>query len=75
MVIYACSSNPGKLKEFALAARQFATSDIAIERLPGLGQISAPPENGASFEENAASKAIYYSRFTHELVFADDSGL
>ncbi len=75
MVIYACSSNPGKLKEFALAARQFAGSDIVIEPLPGLQQISAPPENGTSFEENAAVKAIYYSRFTRELVFADDSGL
>ena len=30
---------------------------------------------GRHFEDNAALKAIYYSQFTKEQVFADDSGL
>jgi XTP/dITP diphosphohydrolase len=73
--LYYCSSNPGKLREFALAAEQASDLACRIEPLPGLKQIPPPAEDGSSFEENAASKAIYYSRFTPELLFADDSGL
>jgi XTP/dITP diphosphohydrolase len=40
-----------------------------------LKSIPAPKENGSTFEENAVLKALYYSRFTPELVLADDSGL
>jgi len=61
--VYACSSNPGKLREFGLAA------------LPGLKDIATPEETGDTFEANAAAKAIYYSTFTDEIVLADDSGL
>src|SRR5258708_35284130 len=32
-------------------------------------------ENAATFAENAAGKALHYSRFCEGLVFADDSGL
>jgi XTP/dITP diphosphohydrolase len=70
MILYACSSNPGKLKDFALAA-----CPVVVEPLPGLGKIAPPEETGATFEENARLKALYYSRFTPELVFADDSGI
>jgi XTP/dITP diphosphohydrolase len=75
MNLYACSTNPGKLKEFALAARSLHAPDLVIEPLPQLGQVPEPNESGTSFEENACAKAIYYSAFTPELVFADDSGL
>jgi XTP/dITP diphosphohydrolase len=68
MILYACSSNPGKLKDFALAT-------IHAEPLPNLRDIVPPEETGATFEENARLKAVYYSGFTPELVFADDSGL
>jgi XTP/dITP diphosphohydrolase len=37
--------------------------------------IPASPEDGVTFEENAAQKAIYYSCFAEGLLFADDSGL
>ncbi len=74
-VLYACSSNQGKLREFSLAARKFANTPFVIETLPGLNDVRAPEELGRTFEENARSKAEYYSRFTPELVFADDSGL
>ncbi|MBV9763885.1 MAG: RdgB/HAM1 family non-canonical purine NTP pyrophosphatase [Acidobacteriaceae bacterium] len=74
MILYACSKNPGKLREFALATREFAPQ-VTIDCLPGLEGIPAPEENGSTFEENASLKALYYSRFTPELVFADDSGL
>lgn len=74
-VLYACSTNPGKLREFRLAAKQSMARDFAIEPLPQLSQIAPPVEDGSSFEENAAIKARYYSAFTSELVIAEDSGL
>ncbi|MGH9610253.1 MAG: RdgB/HAM1 family non-canonical purine NTP pyrophosphatase [Bryobacteraceae bacterium] len=70
MIVYACSGNSGKLREFGLAG----DSGISVEPLPGLRQIAAPEEHGSTFEENAAAKALYYSGFSNEIVFADDSG-
>jgi XTP/dITP diphosphohydrolase len=70
MILYACSSNPGKLREFGLAARGFT-----MEALPNLGAIPPPEETGSTFEENSRLKALYYSGFTSEFVFADDSGI
>jgi XTP/dITP diphosphohydrolase len=69
--LYACSSNRNKLAEFALAAG----GGVAILPLPGIDRLTAPEETGETFEENAVLKAVYYSRFTPEPVFADDSGL
>jgi len=75
MRIYVCSKNSGKLKEFALAAKQARLADLTFEPLPDLDQIEAPGESGSTFEENATAKALYYSAFTSEIVLADDSGL
>lgn len=75
MIVYACSTNAGKLAEFALAAHECGLPELTVERLSGLEHIPQPDENGATFEENASIKALYYSRFTPELLFADDSGL
>lgn len=69
--LYACSSNRNKLAEFALAAGK----DVEVLPLPGIDRLAAPEETGETFEENAILKAVYYSRFKHEPVFADDSGL
>lgn len=67
------TTSQGKLRDFRTAANAF---DVTLEPLPGLGDISAPEEIGATFEENATLKAVYYSRFAPgELVLADDSGL
>jgi XTP/dITP diphosphohydrolase len=71
--LYIASTNPGKLRDFALAA---AGNDIGILPLPGLNAIEAPAENGLTFAENAREKAIYYSHFLPgAMVLADDSGL
>lgn len=71
--LYVASSNPGKLRDFRVAAAQH---DIDVLPLPGLETIAAPPEDAPTFEENALEKAIYYSRFLPgEMVLADDSGL
>jgi XTP/dITP diphosphohydrolase len=71
--LYVASSNPGKLRDFALAA---ARHNLAVLPLPGLDGIVAPAEDALTFEGNAREKAIYYSRFLPgEMVLADDSGL
>jgi XTP/dITP diphosphohydrolase len=75
MLIYACSKNAGKVREFALAAQELGEAKISIEPLPGIGHIPAPEETGTTFEDNARLKATYYSQFTTDLVLADDSGL
>lgn len=73
MRLYAATSNAGKLRDFAIAAER---SGILIEPLPGLPEITAPPEDEPTFEGNARAKSLYYSRYAPgELVMADDSGL
>src|SRR5262249_57659204 len=41
----------------------------------GWSDVAAPDETGATFEENARVKAIYYAAATGELTVAEDSGL
>src|SRR5208282_6660966 len=72
--LYLASGNAGKLREFrALAAA--AHSDLDLELLPQYAALPEFPETAPTFAENAAGKALYYSRHCEELVFADDSGL
>jgi XTP/dITP diphosphohydrolase len=73
--LYACSTNPGKIREFVLAAHQCGATGVVIEPLPALKAIPSPEETGKSFDENSQIKAIYYSQFTDDAVFSDDSGL
>ena len=73
MILYVATSNAGKLRDFAVAARD---AGVVIEPLPGLSEIPAPAEDEPTFDGNARVKAIYYSRFAPaEIVIADDSGL
>ena len=66
--VYCATSNPGKLREFQLAAPGF---DVRL--LPA--KVAPPEEEGATFEANAIAKAEYYGQFTDGYLFADDSGL
>jgi len=71
--LYAATTSAGKLRDFRAAARAHS---VDIESLPGIANIAAPEEDGDTFLANAATKAVYYSRFAPgELVVADDSGL
>ena len=73
MTLYAATSNPGKLAEFATSA---SISGIDVLALPGLQQIPEPAEDAATFQGNADLKAVAYSLAVPGLlVFADDSGL
>lgn len=74
------SSNPGKLAEYrALAQAELSSRGrepaIGLELLPGFESLPAFDENAPTFAENAAGKALHYSRFSDGLVLADDSGL
>mgnify|MGYP000011746177 CR=1 FL=1 len=75
MKLYCATTNAGKLREFRLALERFGGGRIELESLPGLERIPACEETGATFEENAIQKAVYYSRWAPGLLFADDSGL
>ena len=66
------SSNAGKLREYREMA---AGAALEIELLPNFAQLPPFDESAPTFAENAAGKALYYSRFTREIVLADDSGL
>lgn len=67
------TSNPGKLREYrALAGPE---CEIEIELLPDFASLPVFEETAPNFAENAAGKALYYSRFTGELLLAEDSGL
>jgi XTP/dITP diphosphohydrolase len=77
MILYVATTNPGKLRDFSIAATAAAISgDIAILPLPGLKDIPAPDEDELTFEGNAILKACFYSLHAPgEIVLADDSGL
>lgn len=75
MKLYCATTNGGKLREFRLALERFSEGRIELENLPGLQGIPICEETGASFEENAVQKAVYYSRWAPGPLFADDSGL
>jgi XTP/dITP diphosphohydrolase len=71
--VYVATTSKGKLRDFRTAAQAHS---LNIQPLSMLEEIPAPEEDGATFAENAALKATYYSRFAPgALVLADDSGL
>lgn len=74
--LFLASSNPGKFAEFrALAAScapGVAVELVLIEDFDALPKFA---EDRPTFAENAAGKALHYSRLQEGLVFADDSGL
>jgi len=75
--LYFASSNPGKLGEFRVLAENAATSPprFELELPPRFDELPSFDENAPTFAENAAGKALHYSRLQKGMVFADDSGL
>jgi XTP/dITP diphosphohydrolase len=66
------SGNPGKLKEYQVLA---TGNDLDLRLLDGFANLAEFREDAQTFAENAAGKALYYSKYSDDLVFADDSGL
>jgi len=74
--LFLASSNPGKLAEYRELASSSASSlMVELALLPRFEALPAFEENAPTFAENAAGKALHYSRLRSGLVFADDSGL
>ena len=71
--ILIATSNAGKLRDYAAAARPLG---IEVRAIPHFSSLPPVVEDGESFQANAAKKASAYSRYVRgELVIADDSGL
>jgi XTP/dITP diphosphohydrolase len=70
MILRCATTNAGKLREF-----RTNHPEVDIQPLDGLKAIPPCEEDGATFEANAIKKALYYSQFTADPIFADDSGL
>jgi len=72
MKLLVASSNAGKLREYQALA---AGTGFHLAPLPDFPSLPAFAEDAPTFAENAAGKAIHYSRFAVLPVVADDSGL
>jgi len=72
--LFLASSNAGKLREFSAIAQELHSS-IQLALLPGYSEMPPFAEDAPTFAENAAGKALHYSKHCDRLVFADDSGL
>jgi XTP/dITP diphosphohydrolase len=70
--LYCATGNPGKLREFRLAADAWS---VELDLLPDFRALPPAIEDGATFEENAIKKALHYAPYADGPVFADDSGL
>jgi XTP/dITP diphosphohydrolase len=74
--LFLASSNLGKLKEFrALADGVDGVVPLDLHLLQNFSELPAFEESAPTFSENAAGKALHYSRFSDLPVMADDSGL
>jgi XTP/dITP diphosphohydrolase len=74
--LFLASSNTGKAEEFrALADVNGGETPVEITLLREFDSLPPFEEDAPTFAENAAGKALHYSRFADGMVFADDSGL
>jgi XTP/dITP diphosphohydrolase len=76
MKLLVASSNPGKVSEYeALAQALGASRRVQLAAMSALESLAPFVEEAPTFAENAAGKALHYSRLVEEAVIADDSGL
>jgi XTP/dITP diphosphohydrolase len=75
--LFLASANPGKLKEYRTLAEANALTSLRVDLalVPAFASLPAFEEKAPTFAENAAGKALHYSRIEEALIFADDSGL
>jgi XTP/dITP diphosphohydrolase len=64
--------NPGKIRELRELLKDMRVALLSLADFPLLPEI---PEEGATFAENAATKAQEVARLTGHAALADDSGL
>jgi XTP/dITP diphosphohydrolase len=73
-IIFA-SSNPHKVDEVRAILGPLGVSVHGLDALDADTMPAEPEETGATFEENARLKAVYYAAELGEPCLADDSGL
>ena len=75
--LFLASSNPGQLKEYRTLAEANALTSLRVDLalVPAFASLPAFEEKAPTFAENAAGKALHYSRIEEGMIFADDSGL
>ena len=66
------TTNRGKLHEISMLLFGSPYDLVTLADWPA---IVAPEETGATFDENARAKALYYAEATGQLTVAEDSGL
>ena len=72
MKLLVATTNRNKVREI----RQLLDGmPLELTTLDAWPDLSAPPETGRTFEDNARAKALYYESATHDLTVAEDSGL
>lgn len=70
--LLAATTNAKKLKELESLLGGLPLKLLSLKDLPPLKEV---PENGKTFEENAAAKALGYANQSGKLTLAEDSGL
>lgn len=73
--ILIATTNPHKVDEFRAAFEPLGISVLGLGDVPGAEGLDEPVEDAATFEENAAIKALFYAQQLGRTVLADDSGL
>jgi XTP/dITP diphosphohydrolase len=71
-LLLVATTNPGKLREIRGILDGLPLDIRSLADVPGVAE---PEETGATFEENARQKALYYAGATGLPVVAEDSGL
>jgi len=66
------TTNPGKAREIR---KLLSGTGVEVLTLDGIGPLRMPPEEGATFRENAAAKARFVAARSGFAALADDSGL
>jgi XTP/dITP diphosphohydrolase len=72
MKLLVASTNPGKLREIRGILAGAPAEIVTLEDFPAVAE---PEETGATFAENARTKALHYSRLIGLPTVAEDSGL
>ncbi len=70
--IIVATRNSGKLREIKVILTGYPLRLLSLKDFPEVPEI---PEDGSTFAENAAQKAITVARLTGRVAIADDSGL
>jgi XTP/dITP diphosphohydrolase len=70
--LWLATTNAGKVREYQALA---AAAGLVLDTPPEMARLPTFPEEAPTFAENAAGKALHYSRLLEGPVVAEDSGL